>query len=60
MKKKPTDKPLIIALTANANNADREKCINLGMVDFITKPIDVSRIKDYILYTIDKYNILSK
>lgn len=56
-KKKPTDKPLIIALTANANNADREKCMNLGMVDFITKPLDVSRIKDYIIYIVGKYNI---
>ena len=56
-KKKATDKPLIIALTANANNADRERCMSLGMVDFITKPLDVSRIKDYIIYIVGKYNI---
>ncbi len=52
-----TDKPLIIALTANANNLDREKCLKLGMVDFITKPLDVSRIKEYIFHIIEKYNI---
>ena len=56
-KKKATDKPLIITLTANANNADRERCMSLGMVDFITKPLDVSRIKDYIIYIVGKYNI---
>jgi signal transduction histidine kinase/ActR/RegA family two-component response regulator len=56
-KKNTTDKPLIIALTANANNIDREKCLKLGMVDFVTKPLDVSRIKDYIFHIIEKYNL---
>ena len=56
-KKHSTDKPLIIALAANTNNFDREKCINLGMVDFITKPLDVSRIREYIFHIVQKYKI---
>jgi len=52
-----TDKPLIIALTANANSIDRERCFKLGMVDFILKPLDVSRIKEYIFHIIEKYKI---
>jgi PAS domain S-box-containing protein len=34
----------IIAMTANAMQGDREKCINIGMNDFIPKPIDSRKI----------------
>lgn len=38
-KGRPDLLPRIIALTANVAGEDREKCIDCGMVDFVSKPI---------------------
>ncbi|WP_164515053.1 PAS domain S-box protein [Paenibacillus lentus] len=45
----PPDKwPIIIAVTANALKGDRENCLNAGMDDYISKPIQSSTIAEII------------
>lgn len=37
--------PIIVAMTANAMQGDREKCLESGMNDYIPKPIKIDTIK---------------
>ncbi|MES2786801.1 MAG: PAS domain S-box protein [Pseudomonadota bacterium] len=39
----------IVAMTANALQRDRDRCLQAGMVDFITKPIDPEHMLDALL-----------
>jgi signal transduction histidine kinase/ActR/RegA family two-component response regulator len=41
IRKKFGKSPAIIALTANSASENREACINVGMNEFLTKPIDL-------------------
>ena len=44
-----TKRPFIIAMTANAMEGDREKCLENGMDDYVPKPINIDTVRDVII-----------
>jgi CheY-like chemotaxis protein len=52
------ERPLIIAMTANAMKSDRAKCLETGMDDYITKPLKVEDLQKTFQFWGEKQNAL--
>ncbi|MBQ4879006.1 response regulator [Pseudoalteromonas luteoviolacea] len=46
----------IIAMTANAMQGDKQKCLDAGMDDYITKPIEANKVFEKLEYWYSKKN----
>jgi CheY-like chemotaxis protein len=46
----------IIAMTANAMKGDREKCLEVGMDDYVSKPINIKNLTDKIEFYLHSGN----
>lgn len=54
IRKKESGHTPVIAMTAYALNGDRQKCIDAGMDDYISKPIDIKEMVEKVNLWIDR------
>jgi len=47
---------IILAITANSMPGDRERCIAMGMDDYIAKPVEAQELRDLIDYWLERMN----
>lgn len=55
----PSKKSIIVALTASALDGDRERCLQAGMDDYISKPMEAERLEDVLKHFFSKKFSLS-
>ncbi|MFA5011144.1 MAG: response regulator [Ignavibacteria bacterium] len=50
------ERPVIIAMTANVMQGDKDKCINAGMDDYLSKPVIIEDVEKILAKWIDTIN----